>query len=63
MPEDLKKGCPLLILAHCILVRVYGSLMNSSMPFNVSINPNAQTIIYLFAFCLSWLPKNKKTHP
>jgi len=41
--EDSKKGCPLLILVHCILVRVYGLLMNSSMPFNVSVNPHNQT--------------------
>jgi hypothetical protein len=33
-----KMGCPLLILVHCILVRVYGLLMNSFMPFDGNLN-------------------------
>ncbi len=49
-----KVGFPLLILVHCILVRVHDLLMRSFMPFNESLNPHNQTLSFLFAFCLYW---------
>jgi hypothetical protein len=48
-----KIRCPLLMLVHCIIVKVYGLLMNSFMPFIGSLSPYNQTLYSLFAFCLS----------
>jgi hypothetical protein len=37
--NDSRKGCPLLILVHCILGR-FRILMSNFMHFNVSLNPH-----------------------
>jgi hypothetical protein len=60
--NDSKKGCPLLILVHCILGR-FRILMSNFMHFNVSLNPHNQTTNFLFAFCLCWFSEKKIVKP